>query len=146
MIRERRELLTKGNTVNRPSSPLLSRFSLRSLSIAAFCLAAACDKAPDPAAGKIAPATAPAAATQAAVTAASVGAAADPHAGMAAGNPHGAVMPGMAGGAAGVTLTGKVAETMNSGGYTYLRLTTAQGDVWAAVPETQATEIGRAHV
>jgi hypothetical protein len=37
---------------------------------------------------------------------------------------------------AGGTLTGKVVETMNSGGYTYLKLRTASGDVWAAVQQT----------
>jgi hypothetical protein len=31
------------------------------------------------------------------------------------------------------TLTGKVVETMDSGGYTYLRLKTANGETWAAV-------------
>ena len=34
-------------------------------------------------------------------------------------------------------VTGTVAETMDAGGYTYLRLKTAKGEVWAAV--TQAT-------
>jgi len=34
-------------------------------------------------------------------------------------------------------LTGKVAETMNGGGYTYVKVQTAQGEQWAAVPETQ---------
>jgi len=35
-------------------------------------------------------------------------------------------------------LTGKVLETMNSGGYTYLKLQTAQGTMWAAVREMKA--------
>lgn len=38
-------------------------------------------------------------------------------------------------------LSGKVAERLSAGGYTYLRLTTATGDVWTAVPET-ATPVG----
>ncbi|OFZ21645.1 MAG: hypothetical protein A2X94_07795 [Bdellovibrionales bacterium GWB1_55_8] len=33
-------------------------------------------------------------------------------------------------------IEGRVEETMNSGGYTYLRLKTASGDVWAAVSQT----------
>jgi hypothetical protein len=32
---------------------------------------------------------------------------------------------------------GKVAETMNAGGYTYVKLEGATGDVWAAAPETE---------
>jgi hypothetical protein len=35
------------------------------------------------------------------------------------------------------TLSGKVLETMNAGGYTYLELRTASGDVWAAVQQTK---------
>lgn len=31
---------------------------------------------------------------------------------------------------------GKIAETMDSGGYTYLKLKTASGDIWAAVSQT----------
>ena len=34
-------------------------------------------------------------------------------------------------------LTGKVAETLDSGGYTYLRLATAKGDEWVAVRQTK---------
>ncbi|MDH3347481.1 MAG: DNA-binding protein [Desulfobulbaceae bacterium] len=37
---------------------------------------------------------------------------------------------------------GKVMETMNSGGYTYVLVETAQGGVWAAIPET-SVEMGR---
>ena len=33
------------------------------------------------------------------------------------------------------TLSGTVLETMNSGGYTYIRLETASGEAWAAVGE-----------
>lgn len=33
-------------------------------------------------------------------------------------------------------ISGKVAEKLDGGGYTYLRLQTASGDVWAAVPQT----------
>jgi len=32
---------------------------------------------------------------------------------------------------------GAILETMNSGGYTYVKLAAAQGEVWAAVPESQ---------
>lgn len=35
------------------------------------------------------------------------------------------------------SLTGKVLETMDSGGYTYLKLRTGSGDVWAAVQQTK---------
>src|SRR5690349_8582918 len=38
--------------------------------------------------------------------------------------------------AAAGTLTGKVLETMNSGGYTYIKLRTDSGDLWAAVQQT----------
>ena len=38
-------------------------------------------------------------------------------------------------------LTGKVVETMNGGGYTYLKLRTSQGDVWAAVQQIK-TKVG----
>lgn len=34
-------------------------------------------------------------------------------------------------------LTGTVAEAMDASNYTYLRLTTASGEVWAAIPVTQ---------
>ena len=37
----------------------------------------------------------------------------------------------------GVALKGTVTETMNSSGYTYLLLDTAQGKIWVAIPETQ---------
>lgn len=40
-------------------------------------------------------------------------------------------MPAAAGG-----LKGKVLETMASGGYTYLKLSTAEGESWAAVPQS----------
>ncbi|HEX9163623.1 MAG TPA: OB-fold nucleic acid binding domain-containing protein [Thermoanaerobaculia bacterium] len=33
-------------------------------------------------------------------------------------------------------VTGKVAETMNAAGYTYVRIATKDGDKWAAVPQT----------
>jgi hypothetical protein len=35
------------------------------------------------------------------------------------------------------TLSGKVLETMDAGGYTYLKLRTGSGDVWAAVQQTK---------
>ncbi len=37
-------------------------------------------------------------------------------------------------------LQGKVVETMNSGGYTYLRLQNDTKDVWVAIPETRVTQ------
>ncbi len=37
------------------------------------------------------------------------------------------------------TLTGKVLETMNAGGYTYVHLQTADKKTWIAVPETTAS-------
>lgn len=37
----------------------------------------------------------------------------------------------------GVVLEGKIVETMNSSGYTYLLLDAPQGKVWIAIPETQ---------
>ena len=41
--------------------------------------------------------------------------------------------------AAAQKIRGTLAEKMDSGGYTYLRITTASGEVWAAVPQTQVT-------
>jgi hypothetical protein len=38
--------------------------------------------------------------------------------------------------AAASSLSGNVVETMDAGGYTYLRVHTASGDEWAAVPQT----------
>ncbi len=37
---------------------------------------------------------------------------------------------------AGAVIHGTVRETMNSGGYTYLRVENAQGSTWAAIPQT----------
>lgn len=37
-------------------------------------------------------------------------------------------------------ITGKIMETMNSGGYTYMRLKTPAGDRWAAVTQTATTK------
>lgn len=37
-------------------------------------------------------------------------------------------------------ISGKVAETFNGGGYTYLRIATDRGDAWAAVPETKIAQ------
>ncbi len=51
------------------------------------------------------------------------------------------VEPAPAPSAASSTLvTGTVAETMNAAGYTYIRIATAGGDRWAAVPETKLKE------
>jgi hypothetical protein len=38
--------------------------------------------------------------------------------------------------AQGTTIRGEIVETMNAGGYTYMRLATSDGDVWTAVPAT----------
>jgi hypothetical protein len=43
----------------------------------------------------------------------------------------------MAAGIDGASLSGKVLETMNSGGYTYLQLDTEKGPVWVAIPQSQ---------
>lgn len=40
------------------------------------------------------------------------------------------------------TVSGTVAETMNSGGYTYARLTSGGGEKWIAAPEILSIEIG----
>jgi hypothetical protein len=48
-------------------------------------------------------------------------------------NPLPAAKPGTAG------LTGKVIETMNAAGYSYLKLATASGTRWAAVPRAKVT-------
>ncbi len=37
----------------------------------------------------------------------------------------------------GLALNGKIIETMNSSGYTYLLLNATQGKIWVAIPETQ---------
>jgi|AMFO01.1.fsa_nt_gi hypothetical protein len=37
---------------------------------------------------------------------------------------------------------GKILETMNSGGYTYVKLETDQGEIWAAGPETEGLQVG----
>lgn len=113
------------------------KMSLRALALAPLALFA-CNKAPESAA-PVAPATAPAAASKAAAVTAAAIAGETPHAGTIPGaNPHAAPAGAAAGAGA---IGGKVAERMNAGGYTYLRLTTAQGDVWAAVPET-TTAVG----
>ena len=75
---------------------------------------------------------APPAATAGAATAAaatSAGAAAAPAPKAAATNPHGAT-------AGATTLSGAVVETMSSGGYTYVKLKTPRGEVWAAIRQT----------
>jgi hypothetical protein len=90
---------------------VLTRPSVALLVVSA-ALAAACGKEPAPAA--------PAPAAQPATAAA--GAPAGP-------GPDSAVKVG--------TLSGTVLETMNSGGYTYLKLKTAEGETWAAVNEAK---------
>jgi hypothetical protein len=63
-----------------------------------------------------------------------------------AGSPTSAEVPGEGANApvppapirnAGAPVTGAVAETMGAAGYTYLRLSTPQGEQWAAVPQAQ---------
>jgi hypothetical protein len=44
--------------------------------------------------------------------------------------------------ASGETVSGTVAETMSSGGYTYARLSGPEGDKWMAAPEILSIEIG----
>lgn len=53
--------------------------------------------------------------------------------------------PQVAAAAPGV-LTGKVVETMDAGGYTYVKLRTGSGDVWAAVQQTKVTVGGTATI
>ncbi len=36
-----------------------------------------------------------------------------------------------------LVVSGRIAETMDAGSYTYLRVKTASGDVWAAVPQIE---------
>lgn len=48
-----------------------------------------------------------------------------------------AISLAVAGSASAADLSGKVAETMDSGGYTYLLLESASGKTWAAVPQTK---------
>ena len=43
----------------------------------------------------------------------------------------------LGGNTAGEPIAGKIKETMDAGSYTYVLLTTAKGDVWAAVPKTK---------
>jgi hypothetical protein len=62
------------------------------------------------------------------------------HGGMAAGMPPGHGAGGPAGGGGG-GLSGKVLERMNAATYTYLKLATSSGEIWAAVPET-TTAVG----
>lgn len=87
------------------------------------------------------------AANQGAATAAPTG---TPVAAAPSAAPQGAADgPGPANGA-GDVVRGVVAETMNSGGYTYVRLTNAAGDTWAATAEmpieTGATMAGTVSV
>lgn len=55
----------------------------------------------------------------------------------AAAAPAAASAAASGGAMAGAKLAGTVAETMNSGGYTYIRLKSAQGDVWVATPQSE---------
>ena len=69
-------------------------------------------------------------------TATPAGSAAAPASGQAATAPPASVAPA----ASGETVTGTVVETMNSGGYTYMRLQTGQKDVWIAATEMSVTK------
>jgi hypothetical protein len=62
-------------------------------------------------------------------------------AGSTAGSEAGA-QSGAAAGATAGTVTGVVAETMNSGGYTYARLTRDGVDTWMAAPEILSIKVG----
>lgn len=89
---------------------LLARLSTVAL-LALPILAVACGKDPAPAAPPAGKAEAPLA---------------EAHGSVAASAP-----------AAAPALTGTVLETMNSGGYTYMKLKTAEGEAWAAVNESK---------
>lgn len=54
-----------------------------------------------------------------------------PVTGTAATSPMGSTLPNAQG-----KLSGTVTETMNAGGYTYLKVKTAAGEEWAAIPES----------
>ncbi len=71
-----------------------------------------------------------------ACTATPAGSAAAPATGQAATAPPASTAPA----ASGETVTGTVVETMNSGGYTYMRLQTGQKDVWIAATEMSVTK------
>ena len=53
------------------------------------------------------------------------------------GLPAGHPPAGGAGGAGASGLTGTVLETMDAGGYTYMKLKTAEGEIWAAVRQSK---------
>jgi hypothetical protein len=61
------------------------------------------------------------------------------HPALGAGQPSAPAASGAAAPAApaGNLISGKIAETMNAAGYTYVRVATGNGDLWAAVPQTQ---------
>jgi hypothetical protein len=86
------------------------------IALLAAALGIACDAGP---------AKAPAAAAQAAAP---------------SGSPP-AIAPTTSGAAGGVIITGSVAEAMNSGGYTYVRMQTGKDDVWIAATEF-AVQVG----
>ncbi len=48
--------------------------------------------------------------------------------------------PAIGGPGADAGLTGTVVETMNASGYTYMRLKTAKGEIWAAVKESKVAQ------
>ena len=70
-------------------------------------------------------------------------AAANPTSEEAASNPHESMTADVAATFADGMIMGVVMETMNSGGYTYVKLDTAKGEVWAAGPPTELT-VGQA--
>ncbi len=57
----------------------------------------------------------------------------------AAATPVKSAVPAVAAAPGSSGLTGKVLETFNGGGYTYLRLTTASGEEWAAIREANVS-------
>ena len=92
-------------------------------------LALGCSKAPEASADKTQGATAP---SSVALAGAHAG---DAPSAMPPGHPATGAAPAGAPG-----LTGTILETMNSGGYSYLKLKTAEGEVWAAVNESKVAK------
>lgn len=90
--------------------------------LVAIALTAGCGSTPDTTAASTPPA-------EAGATAAAAGSEAGAQAGAAAGASAG-------------TVSGVVAETMNSGGYTYARLTRDGVDTWMAAPEILSIKVG----
>ncbi len=108
-----------------PSRPTL--FGALAVSLSLALSLGACERSGGPPAPQ--PVEPPAAPAAAAPT--------SPHAGTTA--PHAATTSPHAGATTDDGVTGKILETMDSGGYTYVRLATATGEQWAAVPAAKVT-------